>query len=461
METDDCVVGCRARIEANRRAYPAGAVTDVDEATNARMQSASAQALPRTGVAVAALCAAGWGVALVAYCRHAIALSPDSMNNYAHVWWIARGLWHQSTIPWSMPVIGHGAALTFPYGFANWILAAVVWPLGGDWATTAVTIAGCALCIVATFCAFPELRRGWWMAAVLVEAPIVQALLFGQQTFVWSAAGLLFGIAAWRRDRRLLAAVVVGVAQANHAAVALPIGVVLVALWLPFAADRRALLKWYLVSVAIALPAALVVLASPAYSDSSPRDRLVNFFSTIGPRILVLVLPVVFVLMARRARPWLAPAAFVLSIGVNLALFAPLSVRLGFRTFTRTPNTAAVVEFADSTAFRPGAMLRVLRGSDSKLGRYVLLRAGAHLDSEFFPESEAIRSFRSPSEYVDLLCRRRIDQVIVFPSYDATRRTNEHAVLERLSTNPAARVVVRRSVRGPNYDVYDIARPGC
>ena len=105
--------------------------------------------------------------------------------------------------------------------------------------------------------------------------------------------------------------------------------------------------------------------------------------------------------------------------------------------------------------------MRFLRGSDSKLGRYIALRAGAHLDSEFFPESEAIRDFGSRAEYESLLCARRIDSVVVFPSYDSSRGTNEHAWLERMARGGQGRVVVHRVEGGSAYDVYTVVRTGC
>ena len=46
-------------------------------------------------------------------------------------------------------------------------------------------------------------------------------------------------------------------------------GCSLVAACLPFAPDRRALLRWYALSLVIALPAVVLVFASPGYADSS------------------------------------------------------------------------------------------------------------------------------------------------------------------------------------------------
>ena len=144
-----------------------------------------------------------WVVVLALYLRHRIVLSSDSVNNHVHVWYIARDLWHHGRLPWRFPQLAHGDAYAYPYGFVNWTTAALVWPLFGDWVVTLWTALGAVGCIVATYAAFPELRRGWWAAAVLANPAILEALLFGQQSFAWGA--MLLGIAAWRRNRPLRA----------------------------------------------------------------------------------------------------------------------------------------------------------------------------------------------------------------------------------------------------------------
>ena len=45
-----------------------------------------------------------WIAVTVVYLGHRIVQSSDSMNNYVHVWWIARDLWHHGRLPWAMPV---------------------------------------------------------------------------------------------------------------------------------------------------------------------------------------------------------------------------------------------------------------------------------------------------------------------------------------------------------------------
>ena len=421
------------------------------------------------GKFVAAVFAAIWIAIGAIYLDHHVVQSSDSMNNYVHVWWIARELWHHGWLPWRMPVLGHGDAYAYPYGFVNWTVAALFWPLFGNWAVTLATVAGAVGCIVATFVAFPELREGWWAAAVLANPAIIESLLFGQQAFAWGAALLLFGIACWRRGRRFTAAILVGLAQATHAPIVLPIGLLLVLIAMWFVPDRRALLRYYAISLVVALPAAILVFASPGYADSSERDRLVNFVGTLAPRLLVIALPFLFLWLRSMRIRALAPLTVVVMLATNVALQEPLNVGFQWRAVTRSHDvsTASLDNFLRSAEFEPGATYRVLRGAgDGKLGLYHVLLAGGRLDSEMFPESMAIRNFANLAEYEQLLCARHVDFVIAYDSYTSSRHTNEIALLAKLAAAPssgagAPAVQVRPIERGPGHVVYQVTRTGC
>jgi hypothetical protein len=414
------------------------------------------------GTIVLAVMAGLWIGVLAFYLAHRIVLSSDSMNNYVHVWWIARDLWHHGRLPWHMPVLGHGAAYAYPYGFTNWTVAAVLWPLFGNWAVTLTTALGALGCIAATFLAFPELRRGWWAAAVLANPAIIESLLFGQQAFAWGASFFLLGIACWRRDRRLMAALLVGVGQLTHPAIVLPIGLICVAVYLPFVVDRKALLRYYALSVVIALPAVVLVFSSPGYADSTMRDRLVNFISTLAPRILVIAIPIALVVVRRSGVRAYGPLALMVVLLANVALEIPLNVDFQWRVLTRTASTTSLDTYLRSREFLPGNTYRVLRGAgDAKLGLYHVLLAGGRLDSEMFPESMAIHDFASAHDYAHFLCDRHVDFVIAYDSYSASRHTNELAVLRRLAADQSQAVRVNEVDRGPGHVVYRVARSGC
>jgi len=74
-----------------------------------------------------------------------------------------------------MPIIGHGKAFAFPYGFLPWFTASLLYPLLGDWVVTLWLVLGFVGLVAAMFWAFPEIRRGWWAATALVNPTLVIA----------------------------------------------------------------------------------------------------------------------------------------------------------------------------------------------------------------------------------------------------------------------------------------------
>jgi hypothetical protein len=411
---------------------------------------------------VLALLVAFWIVALALYLRHSIVLSSDSVNNHVHVWYIAHDLWHHGRLPWRMPVLAHGEAFAYPYGFVNWTTAALAWPLFGNWTVTLWTVLGTVGCIVATFTAFPELRRGWWAAAVLANPAILEAMLFGQQSFAWGAMLFLFGVAAWRRGHRGWAVVLVGIGQANHAAIVLPIGIALVAFALIFEPDRRALLRYYALACLFAVPAVWLVLASPTTGQTSLGLEVSDFFDTFGPRIIIVGLPVICLLVQRTGRRALAPIGVALALIGHLGFEIPLNVGAQWSALIhKGTDTASLDVYLHSPAFVPGATYRVLRGGDAKLGMYDVLRAGGRLDSELFPESMAIRSFHDPSTYASFLCDRRVDQIIHYDTYEPARHTNEIVMIGALEQAAVNGVQLRTIARGANWRVDSVDRSGC
>jgi hypothetical protein len=93
-----------------------------------------------------------------------------------------------------MPVLAHGHALAFPYGFIPWMFAVMLWPVMGEWSVTLALGVGFLGLVFATFWAFPELRRGWWAVGVLVNPAFVEGLLLGQLPLLWAATMLVVAI---------------------------------------------------------------------------------------------------------------------------------------------------------------------------------------------------------------------------------------------------------------------------
>jgi hypothetical protein len=393
---------------------------------------------------------------------HRIFLTHDSMISYTHAWWIEHRLWGGDGIPWRMPVLGHGQALTFPYGFLPWTVAALLWPLLGQWSVTLVLALGAVGLIAATFWAFPELRRpngGWWAAAVLVNPILVLAPLSGQLPFLWGAALFVTAIGCWRRGHRAWAVVLGGLGQLCHAAVVLPIAAIVVLARLRWEPHRRALLACWALSALIAAPAIWPVVSSPVFTDSSLATKAVQFVGTVGIRSGVIAAPIVAVLAVRHARRWVAPVVFCVMLVLNVALLAPLDASYSWAALRRQPDQT-MQRFTRTAEFRPGATYRLLRSSDGKIGMYQLLRAGARLDSEFFPESMWYGHFADARAYSAFLAARHVDAVIVFRRLAPTNATNEGALLAGMSGQPCrdGTVGVRLVAAHDGWDDYAIDR---
>ncbi len=382
---------------------------------------------------VAAVVAA-WLTVVVLILRHPVFVTHDSLISYAHVWWIDRQLWHGHGIPWHMPVLGHGEALTFPYGSLPWLAGALLWPLFGQWSVTLLLVLGVAALIAASFWAFPEARRGWWPAAVLANPILVLAPLSGQLPFLWGCALLVFGMGSWRRGHRVTATVLVGLGQFTHPAVVLPLGVLCALLWWRFEPNRRALLGCYAITVLIAAPAIYPVIASPVFTDSTLLTKIVQFVGTVGIRAFVLVPPVLAVVLAHDRRRWLPPLGVAVVVLANVALLAPLDAGYSWAALNRTPEPT-LDRFAATSEFHAGATYRVLYTADGKVGMYDLVRHGAVLDSEFFPESIWHGRFADPQAYSQFLVSRNVDYVLAFAKVPPRIKTNEGALLAAMAAS--------------------------
>jgi hypothetical protein len=396
--------------------------------------------------------ALAWAAAFTLILSHRIFVTNDSLSNYIHVWYIADRFWHGHGVPLYMPSLGHGDAFAFPYGFIPWMSAALLRPLFGDWIVTLWLVVGFVGVVGTQWWAFPETRRGWWPALLLVNPMLVEAPLLGQLPFLWATAMLFAAIGCWRRDRRLFATLLMGAAQATHPAVILPIAGVLVLAWLPWERERRALIAWYAISLLIASPAVWIVLASPSVGDASTRTLLVTFFGTVILRAIVVAAPFIVIVAQRTPLARLQPVLFAGLIALTVALIPVRQNGYAVGALTRSPDES-LLAFTQSAAFKAGATYRILRVGDGKVGMYDLVRGGARLDSEPFPESIERRSFSSPDEYRTFLQHRRVDYVIVYDAYDVRYATNEHHLLREMSAaDPGG--CVSLVVTGEGYEVY-------
>src|SRR6185295_18772189 len=171
--------------------------------------------------------------------------------------------------------------------------------------------------------------------------------------------------------------------------------------------------------------------------------------------------------------------------GVLLALnviFVPVRHNdFGWEALLRRPDTS-VRPFVRSELFEKGKTYRILSSRDGKTPMYDLIRSGALLDSEFFPESINRRSFADTAEYVRFLDQRKVDYVIIYALYDTAHGTNEHALLDQMLEKPTdgvctgliavvnddrlipvtgALVVAQLRHDGTEYWVYRVDRQAC
>ena len=416
------------------------------------------RAVDWVGDAVLVMAAGAWIYIFGSILRHRIYVSHDSLISYAHSWYVAERLWHGHGIPVRMPIVGHGSGFAFPYGVVPWTVAAILHPLFGDWSTTFVLVAATAGVMAATFWAFPELRRGWWAVAVLVEPAMVSSPIIGQIPFLAGSALLLVAIGAWRRHRDVLAFVAAGLAQLTHPAVLVPLAAILVAGAFRWQVRRRTLLRLYAASLCVAIPGVIVMLVSPVFQETSLATKFIAFVGTIAPRSLLFLVPMALVLLRRYASPLLAPVVVAALIAANALMWAPLGMRWAWRALHRRPD-GRMVTFIDGPDFAPGATYRVLRLADGKVGMYQLLRAGARLDSEFFPESIDYRSWPSTAQYSTFLSHRHVDFVMLWHGYDRKFHTNEHALLDGMATTGCSGGIRITSVRRVHdYDLYAVDR---
>jgi len=406
---------------------------------------------------------AAWGVILVLLLRHREVISSDTLSNYIHVWFVSDQLWHGHGLPFHMPILPHGRALAFPYGFIPWMFAVLLWPLMGEWSVTLTLAIGFFGLVAATFWAFPELRRGWWAVAVLVNPALVEALLLGQLPFLWAAAMLMAGVGCWRRQRYAAAIILAALAQLTHAPVLIPLVAALVLWWMRYEPERGRLLRGWIVSLLVSLPEAAVVFASPVTAQTSTIWSLWVEVETVALRSLVFVIPIALVALQRRQLERNVPAIVaVLLVGQILTI--PISgMATGWNALVRTPDRIAVA-ITRAPSFHPGSTYRVLTYGDGKYGQYAVVRAGARLDSEFFPEDMHRKSFRDHTEYVAFLDRRQVDYVVVDHRYHKFH-TNEEELLAELSSMSNANgcpdgVHIEKIDQEPTFSVFRVNR-GC
>ena len=119
---------------------------------------------------------------------------------------------------------------------------------------------------------------------MLVNPALVMGLLVGQIPFLWATAALFAAIAAWRHHRHWLATALATLAMATHPAVLIPLTLTVVIGALARTTNRRELAWRAVVATALAVPAAAIVLRSPAVTQTTAWFRIEQLSRIVAAR---------------------------------------------------------------------------------------------------------------------------------------------------------------------------------
>jgi hypothetical protein len=406
--------------------------------------ASTATVWPRGSRAALAVAGVAWTGVLLAIAPQRVYLTTDMVSNHVHVWFVASQLWHGHGIPLHMPVLASGKAFTFPYASLPWLVGALLWPLGGDHVVTLLLVFGAV--------------------AVLVNPALLTSVLLGQLPFLWAAALFLGAIGAWRRGRRIVATVLLALSLIVHPAVLLPISIVIVGIAVLFLRDRGRLALAWLVAVVLSVPAVLLTISSPVVDQTSRRFELLTLGLTVLIRICVIALPLAYEQLARIPGSWgrlaLPLGLVVLSLGLLLPMWRPFSLDTGWTALAGRTPADELRSFVTTPPLQPGRTYRVLTGADSKYGIYQVVRHGGVLDSELFPESLHRASFGSRRSYASFLADRRVQSIVVSPSYRRTYHSNEPGLVAAMAASGRCTAGVRivEAEQGDGWRLYDVER---
>ncbi|MBF6599119.1 MAG: glycosyltransferase [Dehalococcoidia bacterium] len=413
-------------------------------------------------------------VPLLVMLSSSIYLANDTINNYAHVWYISQSIFHTGTIPLRFAGLDNGRAFTYPYGLVPWTANALVYPLLGDWSVTlflvlaGVAVAGTAMVVR------PQVRDPWLMALLVANPFFIDAIAGGQYAFLWATVAFFGLVWAVERERWLLAAVAMWLTASTH-----PIeGGLAVASYVVFCLmfrprSRLPLLAASGAALVALTPFAYFALRTPALGERSSQTVVLSVLQDLPRRGLVLGAPFLLTALA----PMLQRHYRAIGTGFLAVAVAIVALSSGFVGSTALAQMPVVERFAGqgsyyglvhrstnqyrgylrSSDFAPGQVYRVLSPNEREQGGYILLQHQAVLANEFFSESQR-RGNWSEAGYQCYLAAKRVDRVIVERAYNREFPTNEQALLDALVARGLARVTYRTRRGLTVYDVTTFRR---
>lgn len=408
--------------------------------------------------------------ALLAVARiltRSIYLADDTINNYAHVWYISDRLFGSGHVPIRFAELDGGRAFTFPYGFAPWFVNALAYPLLGDWSVTLFLVLAGFCAVAMALVVRPQMRDPWLLLLFIANPFFIDALANGQYSFLWATAGFFAFVWSVGRRRWPIAVAALWFTVSTH-----PIeGGLASALYIAWIVVSRPKLRVPMLTVVgfatpLLLPSLYFAARTPAVGENSAGAIVISILQDLPRRGTVLAAP--FFLS------WAAPAIRrnYRTVGVAFAGAAVLGVALsagvlsgvpGLRGFERQGGYAGLASAASndyrgylgSEDFHAGTVYRVLSPNDREQGAYYLIRHHAVLANELFSESQKRRSW-DEARYQCYLAAKHVDRVVVERGYRKQFPTNEQPMLDNLVARGAATM----TYGGPTerITVYDVTR---
>jgi hypothetical protein len=379
-------------------------------------------------------------------------LGSDSVNNYAHVWYISEHLF-KGSLPLHFENLDGGMALTYPYGFVPWTLAAIVRPALGDYAVTLTMLLGVILVMVVVY--RTRLKSSLWLLVLFAAVPfLLDSLLDFQMSFVWS---MLFGyLYIWALERRSFkwAYLWLVLAAGNHLVVTGPIlAVYTVYVYCREPSVRKNLLWLCGLALVPLVPLAWYTLKTPTIGENSPGFIFYVWLETLLPRAILFFSPFILARLASLRSSWAhwatgwaaALCLVVLSIGWNFA-FSGYSGLV-----TEAHNDYQ--QYLESEAFAPAAIYRVVESPGREQGEYYFIQHGAVLANEFYGESY-FRINWTQDSYRCYLSVKKVDYVVLSADYVRRYHRNEGAILGDLREEGMA-TLVYEDPQG-QFSVYDV-----
>ena len=139
-------------------------------------------------------------------------------------------------------------------------------------------------------------------------------------------------------------------------------------------------------------------------------------------------------------------------------MWRPFSLDTGWAALAGHAPADELHSFVTTPSLQRGRTYRVLTGADSKYGIYQVVRHGGVLDSELFPESLHRASFGSRRSYAAFLADRRVQSIVVAPSYRRAYHSNEPRLVAAMAASGECTAGIRivEVEQGDGWRLYDV-----